>query len=528
MGLAPPAALGVFFRLFNLSDQIMAGDELHAPRAALQMPLIENLYRYMWNDNCQPLTALYHLWLDWQGSLSEGIIRFPVLVAGLASLVLIPWLVKWMAGIRPALFIAWFMAASPLLVFYSRIARSYMPVALLAFCAIAAFYAWWTRAAKPAWLLGAAYVLPGVGAIYFHLLAAPIVLTPFLFALGSLIFARQESTSRGLVALAGLGIAVILAMALFLVPGWESLHEIISQKSAGEGINSITLLGNCFLMAGNVHLGMAALFWLLGLAGWIVLLRTRRRLAIYLTVLLIGHFGAVLLLSPAAASAPAIFNRYILVTLPFFYLFNAVALGSAFAMSKGWQGKLLKAAGVIVLAAHILSGPLVDSPLWRTCFAHHKDFLLFYGPQAGIPPERVPAFYKDLEGEGDILEFPWPSMWQKGRLFYVYQEVHGRSVVVSPFLWSLQDPKLRFRNMCRADPQAFLASRADYVVVHLDLPSESKRLSGGLHMPFAPNETQTMRKEAARIANRLGKEWGEPCFQDDAIRAWDMKKVRNP
>jgi hypothetical protein len=524
--MAPPTVLGVFLRLFNLSDQIMAGDELHAPRAALQHPLIENLFTYMWNDNCQPLTALYHLWLDWHGSLSEWILRLPVLATGIASLVLIPWIVKGMIGTRSALIAAWFIAASPLLVFYSRIARSYMPVVLLSFCAVAAFHAWWTRAARSGPLLGAAYVLLAGGAVYFHLIAAPFVLSPFLFALGSLVIERKEGGSRSFKALLGLGIAVLLAIACFLVPGWDSLHEILSKKSAGEGVNALTIIGSCWLMAGNVHLRMLALFWLVVLIGWVLLFEKDRRLAIFLTLILAGHLGAVLLFSPAAASAPAIFNRYVLVTLPIFYLFASLALGSALAKGKGWRGWLLKAAGVIVPAALLLSGPLVNSPLWKTCFGHHKDFLLFYGPRASMPDEKIPAFYRNAEGEGALLEFPWHPMWQRGRLFYVYQEVHGRSVVVSPIMWSLQDERLRFRNMCRADPQAFLESRARYVVVHLDLPKESKRLAGGLHMPFAPRETLALQEEAARMANRLRKEWGAPLFEDEAILVWDMNEVR--
>ena len=171
-----------------------------------------------------------------------------------------------------------------------------------------------------------------------------------------------------------------------------------------------------------------------------------------------------------------------------------------------------------------LTGPLLDSKLWCSPFAHHNDYLKFFSKRDGIALQDVPSFYLDPGGDGDILEYPWPTMWGKGRLFYVYQEIHGREVVVSTYQWSLKDERLKFRNMCLAQPKEFLASRARYVVIHLDLAAESKSLIK--EVLFTEKEKETFQDYAQKMASRLEELWGSPFYQDDKISVWDLEKKR--
>jgi hypothetical protein len=252
-------ALGVTLRLWNLSGQILGGDELHAVRAALSQPLAAILTTYQLADSCIPLTALDRLLVDHGVALTEWVLRLPVLACGLAALVALPAL-AW-RHLKPAarpLFCG-LLAVSPLLVLYSRIARPYMPATLLSFTAVMAFDRWWrstaegsrnadSRAANghrcasraggpdkaastlvscagsvpgddaltgngsapadgdpegsgspplghPAW--AAVYVVTGALAAWFHLGAAPLVVAPLLFAAGDLALARLgEPRSR--------------------------------------------------------------------------------------------------------------------------------------------------------------------------------------------------------------------------------------------------------------------------------------------------------------------------------------------
>jgi hypothetical protein len=233
-------AAGIALRFWNLGGQVLGGDELHAVRAALSQPLPALLTTYQLADSCIPLTALDRLLLDRGVALDEWRLRLPVLASGLAALAVLPALGR--RRLEPAaraLFCA-LVALSPLLVLYSRIARSYMPATLLSFAAVMAFDSWWapgrgsaagsgagraagvpaaaggTRApgangplaalrhgvAGPA--LGphaaaVAYVVLAALAVWFHLGTAPIVVAPLLYGAGELAFTRGSHTlsSRG-------------------------------------------------------------------------------------------------------------------------------------------------------------------------------------------------------------------------------------------------------------------------------------------------------------------------------------------
>jgi hypothetical protein len=234
-------AAGIALRFWNLGGQVLGGDELHAVRAALSQPLPALLATYQLADSCIPLTALDRLLLDRGVALDEWWLRLPVLASGLAALAVLPALGR--RRLEPAarpLFCA-LVALSPLLVLYSRIARSYMPATLLAFAAVMAFDSWWARGRgtvltggapgtvgaggargaggepqapganspleaprRGAAILGAhaaavAYVVLAALAVWFHLGAAPIVVAPLLYGAGELAVAAfaHSRSSRG-------------------------------------------------------------------------------------------------------------------------------------------------------------------------------------------------------------------------------------------------------------------------------------------------------------------------------------------
>ena len=53
--LAAPVAAGMLVRCWNLLDQVANGDELHAVRAAVTLPLQQILVTYRPGDNCIPM-----------------------------------------------------------------------------------------------------------------------------------------------------------------------------------------------------------------------------------------------------------------------------------------------------------------------------------------------------------------------------------------------------------------------------------------------------------------------------------------
>ncbi|RIK95950.1 MAG: hypothetical protein DCC71_22860, partial [Proteobacteria bacterium] len=140
--LALAIAAGIALRLGNLRAQVLGGDEVHALLAAAERPLGAILVTYQQADHSIPLTALYRLWIDAGGTLSESVLRAPVLLAGVALLAVLPLAARRAFGAAFAARYAWLLAIAPGLVLYARIVRSYAPMVLCACLAAIAAWRW--------------------------------------------------------------------------------------------------------------------------------------------------------------------------------------------------------------------------------------------------------------------------------------------------------------------------------------------------------------------------------------------------
>ena len=508
-GVVLPFLVGAALRLWNLPGQILGGDEVHAIRAALNLPLAKILVTYQQTDNCIPLTAVYKLLMGWGVPVTEMTFRLPVLLCGLAALLALP--ASFSGRVSPATVAVyrWLVALSPALVLYSRIARSYMPMVLFAFGAVMAFEAWWrTRS----WRSSAAYVFLGALAVWFHLGAGPMVAAPFLFAAGDTLV-RREDLRRDLRDLLLLGLSLTAAFALFLVPARASLLGVIAGKSVEQSVPwSEVLSGVLRLQAGTASGWLTLIFWMAVPAGLILLIRKDRRLALFTLAVAGGHVAGLLILSPVGMASPVILGRYLLPILPFVLLWASAAFGS-----------LHLGAGILILAL-VAMGPFADPAARRTSFLHHYDFVGFYRPYRTVPAEDVPAFYRRLRGEA-VLEFPWIFVWDSNRTFYVYQQVHGGRVLVSTPQRILFRPPLVLRNAVAPEPRAFCRSGARYLIVHRNVAREEDRIApGGRISEFevAQPLRRLLRESAAVLASRLKRDWGEPVYTDRLLWAWDL------
>jgi hypothetical protein len=553
--LAAPLAAGTLLRLWNLPAQILGGDEMHAVRAALNSPLSEILVTYRLSDNCIPLTAIYRLVLDAGGTLSEWVLRLPMLVSGLLLLALAPLWIERRLGRRTAAVFAWLLAVSPMLVLYSRIARSYMPMLLLGGGAVAAFDAFWTTR-KPRW--AAAYAALAALALWFHLGAGPFVAAPLAFAAGDLAFrpgrraAQLASPLGSLAALTAAGLGFAVAAALFLLPARASLLSLVSAKRQAQEIPLRTALDVMLLQAGTGHSGVAALFWGLALGGLALLAFRRPRLGLYVLTVGAGHVAGILLLSPLGLAHPWVLDRYLLPALP------CALLGIAYAFAEGgWPQRsrvpgaggdgdahqreveeaasrgaatLRGLAAAAFVALLLVAGPFADAGLRRSSFMHHDDMAGFYLPRAWLPPQSVPDFYGRLAAEGDsgaVIEYPWLFLW-RFRSFYVYQEIHGRRVLVATPQRVVRRPELALANAIPAEPGAFCRNGARWLVVHLHVAREEDRVVRPEDKaPPALNRElrRALRQQAGRMAADLERLWGPPFYADQDIEAWDLARA---
>ena len=533
--LLPPTAAGVALRLVNLHGQILGGDEQHAVREALELPVSRLLVTYQDTDFCQPLAAGYRLLLDSGVRLSEFELRLPVLLASIAAIVVLPLLLRHRLGPAAATVLAWLLALSPLLVLYGRMVRSYGLVVLVAAAAVASFDAWLAGRGRR---YGAAWAVLAPAATYLHLLAAPMVAAPFVLAAGEYLVRRRPPPAwRELLAWGGLALAGVLA---FVVPSWPSLSILIGSKEGASHPGLAVLPALLRLQAGSPaidgspHLLLVAVFWLLAATGLGLLLRRQPGFGLYTLGVAALHIGAVLVLAPLGIDQPLILNRYLLCLTPLLLAWVAAGLAHPWPWLPAAARPVL--AGVVLLAL-FLGGPLVDAERWRSSFVHHSDWLSFDQPLPALPPSAVPAVYHQIAADtapGAVLEAPMSIVWRWSRTPYLYQLVHRRpvlGVVGDPAF--LLDPRLDLQNLLPAEPDALLASRARYLVVHQDLLAEEAavpasrwlraRLRRGQEIPGPWAE---LRSEAQTLTRRLRRQWGPPDVADERIRMWDLDRVR--
>jgi hypothetical protein len=543
----PFLLLGTALRVFHLRQQVLEGDELHAVRAAASASLGAILGAYREADICIPLTALDRALMDAGCRLSEMGFRLPSVLAGAGALLLLPRLAAGRLGRGGAGLYACLLAVSPLLVFYSRIARPYMPMTLAALLAVAAFSAWWRTGA---WRFAAVYVVAAALAVWLHLAAAPFVAAPFLCAAVDVVVPaaargkRPPPPSAGTEGQPGsdagrpsgrgrarrlgqlflLGLALLAACAAFLLPASRSLAEIVAAKREAQAVPWQTWADVLVLQAGTARPALAVLFWALALAGLARLLAVARGLAASTLALAAAQVLGVRLLSPLGLADPVTLDRYLLPVLPLALLWVAAALALPWRREgrAGRSGRWLAAAGfVLALAA---GGPLADRVLWRSSFMHHYDFVAFFTPRPVLSPEEVPAFYGDLAaapGRRPIVEYPWHPFVEL-RSLYLYQQIHGRRVIVSGPQKQLAAPGLALRNFVPPSPEAVCASGARYLVVHLHIAREEDRVGGP---SMGAEVRQGLRGQGVDLAGQLALRWGEPAYADRDLRVWDLDRA---
>ncbi|MEN8184195.1 MAG: glycosyltransferase family 39 protein [Myxococcota bacterium] len=514
-------AVGAGARLWNLSGQIFGGDEFHAVRAALILPVSSLYATYQQADPSLPLATYGGLLLAAGLPLSDLALRVPVLVAGVAAVGLLPLLARRWIGHTAALLFAALLALSPNLVLYSRIARPYMPIALLAPVAAFLFLAWWQRQGGLGRLGG--YAMAAAAASYFSPLAGPAAAAPLLYGLGDVVLRRGRGASarRGLTELGLAGAALAALVALFLVPGWESLWEIVSSKQGGGTFRTRGMLSAPRLAAGSEHWPVAVLFW--GVAAWgaLVLWRRSRSLSLLCASLVTVHLGFLAVVQPLGVQDSVVLNRYLIVLLPILLLAVACGLGDLIARLPA-TGRLAPGLSVILLTVGwVAAGPLVQFPYRAGSFAHHNAEVVFTIPPSTL---RLPEIYERLDGDGALLEFPWPTEWFFGRAYPVYQRAHRRPVLVATDERVFHDDRLALRTLVRPEPADLLASRARWLVVHLDLMGEWSPRVGR-------QRALRLRRSGERLASRLERLWGPPDHRSMApgprIAVWDLDRLRS-
>ncbi len=172
---------GVGLRLDQIGRQVLIDDEWHAVHQFSVHTPRQMFFDFGYADYSIPLGVLDWYQAQWWG-VSELMLRWPMLVCGLATLVVLPLYVAPRLGRATAAVFAVLIAMSPLLVIFSRMARPYAMTLLLGWIAHGA-YQRFHASRRGGIFAGAVYAVAAACVTWLHPVVGPFAAAPLLWGL---------------------------------------------------------------------------------------------------------------------------------------------------------------------------------------------------------------------------------------------------------------------------------------------------------------------------------------------------------
>lgn len=509
----------VYLRLWQLPGQLIADDEWHAINKLLSAQSYGEIFTsFGLADHCIPLT-LFYAWLGEQGWLTEWTLRLPLLIAGLALVILLPYILRArLQGIEYGLFTA-LLALSPLLIYFSRTARPYALSTLLASLAILAFYRWWTGR-KPAWAI--LYAVLASLTVWLQLVTLVWVLAPFVFfGIHAAIAGWQSRCLTPVWRLFLPGLVTLVGLLLLVLPPLINDYQSVAAKSGIDFMSWETVVDILRLYAGTPWGGLVIVWGVLALIG--------ARVLFLRDPLLAGLLGASMLLSLLAVASsggawlhhPLVPARYLLPMLP--WLLLCVTLGLA-ACLEYLPSRLKTGAALLWLGGGYLLGPLPVQYQGLNQFTGHMGYQFDYNWQRNVYNEKwrgLPdsPFFEQLarapEGSRTLIMVPWLLEWHYSP-WYLQQRIHQQTVIGGFFdgvcgqglfgEYAQTESRIQLKNMIHLSAgRVELAARADYLI-YSRWQSDAWRFDAFAACPLALRELL-----------------GEPVYADELIEVFDLR-----
>lgn len=471
--LAWPFLVGAALRLHALPQQMLVDDEWHlVHRLRDGAGLAAIVGDFGRTDHSIGLGACAWLLMRF-AALDETMLRLPSLLAGLALVVVVPAALARSVGRMTAVALAWLLAVSPLLVFFSRLARPYAVTTLLACVAFVAVRRWLEDRDDRA---RAAYVASAVLAPVFHLPALPAALAPLALPL-----VAPGPRRPALREVLGLTATTLAAMAAVLaVPAWRS-GAGVAERVAADHLGLETVPRALELLAGTgvplalVGMGVLGSLGLVALLGRDATLVRQLLVVIALQIVAVAASGAVQLHVAVVAA------RYVAVVLPLTLVFPAAGVAAiANRIGRGHPTLVGAIAGSALLALGPL-GWIYQAPnAFTNHMSYQADYVLARGYADRYRPNAVGAFYDELAarppGSLTIVEAPWHFYFHP----YAWLQRRHRQRVLIGFVddgpppvrdgeVGTDDPGIRLGNAVHLGDRDALRLRAvDYVILHRD------------------------------------------------------------
>ena len=558
--IALSGILGSFLRLYQIDAQVIGDDEWHGIYWAVKSSLSDISSHFHEADNCIPLTLFYKILLETTG-LDEFGLHFFQLLAGLASLVIFPLIIKAVFQKRVAVIFSFFLAISPFLIYYSRYARPYIIIVFLSFISIFSFY-FWIKKDKTTYVI--IYLLTAILAPYFHLPSFISVITPLFYTATFVVIKKgflnrpDEPAHPRLTSIFFLGILLSAGVTILFFPAINSLGAI-RQKVHGDlsDIGISTIMGALNLFSGSTSSALSVLFAALFICGSYLACRKDIFLFGYLFSIISLQLLSLFIIRPTAVQDPIVFARYSICCLPLSLLFVSVGLNEVISRLGNFISKkrneFHSIPNIFLVGCFLiffLEGPIPAIYKNPNNFTNHSDYQSDYlytwtktDPYSLTDP--MPKFYFYLKGlkEATIVETPFIIEW-RGNNYHIYQRLHHKKVMIGHTSYSYltqSDPvmhaNIHFTNFVNIENvKKIVNSNISYIVVHKDMLNEF--LFTRKNFPdFKPNVEEMeknreyyeklygipARKEAEKSIVFLHHTFGDPFYQDTQIVVFRIK-----
>jgi hypothetical protein len=559
LALALAFIVGAWLRLYLINDQVLIDDEWHGFYYALgKSPWFLLTHFSIPGATCIPLN--FYTWtlgatIGW----SETLLRLPSLVFGISLVAIGPWLARELVDEKRAGLFALFLAISPMLIFYSRIARPYSAVALLSFLALL-MAARWMQTRRIGFAVG--YVATATLAIYFHLFAvisvlAPIGMAVLYYGWSRLVRKRREAGPPFWQWCAVTGAIAILTAILVLPALWHSWHTTFFTVARAGTFDVGAISRVLVLMAGTGQPVLAVLFWGIAIVGAVEQARRNPWFGGLLVSLYPLHILALVISRPESAQSAIMLARYCIPLAPVTLLFAACGLQlllETMAARARLQPALQTVIRFACVAALAAAGPLPQCYFSPNSFTSHgayqhryslidwrRSFYSDFTP-AGfrlvttIRADEISPFYRTLgqqPGNRPIVEYPMLIGDHFNPLYY-YQYFHRRPVIVgyatdvtlarglaagnifgNTYIDQVMTlasgrSKLKFHNLVSMDDLADMRRRgAEYVILH-------KMFEAQLSAVASPPP------DLERLWLGYRKSLGPPAYEDDHIAVFRL------
>ncbi len=398
-------AIACVIRGFQFHEQVLMDDEWHAVHHVMSSDVMTIMMSFGLADYSIPLT-LYYKALAWVKPLTEADLRAPMFLSSLLMVFLCVRFVWARFNSPTAIIFGALLVCSPLLFYYSRIARPYGISLLVAPVCLWWFCQWWEASNKRA---GVYYALSAVMLTWLHLLNAPFVFAPLALVFLSGGWAQRRFWQMSM--------ACSVGLALTLGPPLVTAFAALTEKSGTDLPTMSSYVGALHQWIGTPSRFLVLAVSLLACVGFTTVLR---RLGLYARAYCMGivlTLLAIYVLQPAWVFHPLTFARYLVLLVPALLLCVAAGLWriAAFEPRVGAAQTLAIVTGIVISLAVAVTSPLADFARSRTSYVNHSYYHFDVRASENIARRYVSAFpqstlwgrfTQDKIGEKTIAYFP--------------------------------------------------------------------------------------------------------------------------